>query len=71
LQKLVNEINIEIRVAHYPPYCSKYNPIEHRMFPHITQVCKGVVFKSVELVKELIEKAKTNAEYERKKRKEG
>ena len=24
LQKLVNEIGIEIRIAHYPPYCSKY-----------------------------------------------
>ncbi len=60
LQKLVNEINVEIRVAHYPPYCSKYNPIEHRMFPHLTRVCKGVVFKNVELVKELIEKAKTS-----------
>ena len=60
LQKLVNEINIEIRIAHYPPYCSKYNPIEHRMFPHVTQSCKGIVFKSVELVKELIEKAKTS-----------
>jgi len=60
LQKLVNEINKEVRVAHYPPYCSKYNPIEHRMFPHITRVCKGVVFESVKLVKELIEKAKTS-----------
>lgn len=60
LQKLVNEINMEIRIAHYPPYCSKYNPIEHRMFPHITQACKGVVFKSVDLVKKLIEKAKTS-----------
>lgn len=60
LQKLVNEINMEIRIAHYPPYCSKYNPIEHRMFPHITRACKGVVFKSVELVKELIGKAKTS-----------
>ena len=27
LQKLVNEIGIEIRMAHYPPYTSKYNPI--------------------------------------------
>ena len=25
LQKLVNEIGIEIRIAHYPPYTSKYN----------------------------------------------
>ena len=59
LQKLVNEINMEIRIAHYPPYCSKYNPIEHRMFPHITRVCKGVVFESVDFVKELIGKTKT------------
>jgi hypothetical protein len=36
LQKLVNEIGIEIRIAHYPPYTSKYNPIEHRLFPHVT-----------------------------------
>lgn len=64
LQKLVNEINMEIRIAHYPPYCSKYNPIEHRMFSHITRACKGVVFKSVELVKELIEKAKTSKGFE-------
>ena len=60
LQKLVNKINVEIEVAHYPPYCSKYNPIEHKMFPHITRVCKGVVFKSVELVRELIGRAKTS-----------
>ena len=33
LQALVNEIGIEIRVAHYPPYCSKFNTIEHRLFP--------------------------------------
>lgn len=39
LQKLSNEIGIEIRIAHYPPYTSKYNPIEHRLFPHITRAC--------------------------------
>jgi len=55
LQKLVNDIGIEIRIAHYPPYNSKYNPIEHRLFPHVTRACQGVVLKSVELVKELME----------------
>ena len=44
LQKLVDKINIEIRVAHYPPYASKYNPIEHRLFPHLTRACQGVIF---------------------------
>ena len=59
MQKLVDEIGVEIRVAHYPPYTSKYNPIEHKLFPHVTRACQGVVFKSVEIVKSLIEKTKT------------
>lgn len=58
LQALADEIGIEIRVAHYPPYCSKYNPIEHRLFPHVTRACQGVIFTSMDLVKELM--AKTN-----------
>jgi rRNA-processing protein FCF1 len=60
LAKLVKEIGIEIRIAHYPPYNSKYNPIEHLLFPHVTRACQGVIFKSVELVKELMEKTKTS-----------
>lgn len=60
LQELADEIGVEIRIAHYPPYCSKYNPIEHRLFPHVTRACQGVVFTSVELVKELIEKTHTS-----------
>ena len=60
LQRLVDRLGIEIRVAHYPPYCSKYNPIEHRLFPHLSRACQGVTFESVELVKELMEKAGTS-----------
>jgi hypothetical protein len=60
LQRLVDRIGIEIRVAHYPPYASKYNPIEHRLFPHLTRACQGVIFHTVELVKGLMEKAKTS-----------
>ena len=59
LEKVAQEIGIEIRVAHYPSYTSKYNPIEHRLFPHLTRACQGVVFSSVELVKELMSKATT------------
>lgn len=61
LQQLVDEIGIEIRIAHYPPYTSKYNPIEHRLFPHVTRVCQGVLFKSVELVKQLMERTRTQS----------
>ncbi len=60
LQKLADRLGLEVRVAHYPPYCSKYNPIEHRLFPHVTRACQGVVFHTVELVKSLIEKTKTS-----------
>ena len=59
LQDLADEIGVEIRIAHYPPYCSKYNPIEHRFFPHVTRACQGVIFTSVELVKQLMEKTHT------------
>jgi len=59
LQRLANEIGIEIRVAHYPAYCSKYNPIEHRLFPHVTRACQGVVFTNIERVKKLIARTKT------------
>ena len=60
LQQLVDEIGIDIRIAHYPPYTSKYNPVEHRLFPHITRACQGVIFTSIELVKALIEKTRTS-----------
>jgi hypothetical protein len=59
LEKLAGRLGVEIRVAHYPPYCSKYNPIEHRLFPHMTRACQGVIFDSVATVKRLMEKTRT------------
>ena len=59
LQNLVDEIGIEIRLAHFPPYTSKWNPVEHRVFPHITRSLKSVILKSYEFVKELIENTTT------------
>lgn len=50
LQQLVNAIGVEIRVAHYPPHCSKYNPIEHRLFPHITRAWSGLIFRTLDIV---------------------
>ena len=61
LQRLSNTINLKVRVAHYPPYCSKWNPIEHRLFPHVTRAMEGVVFESYEIVEQLIKKSKTES----------
>ena len=59
LQEFVNQSGLEVRVAHYPPYTSKYNPIEHRLFCHVTRACQGVLFTSMDLVKRLMEKTQT------------
>jgi hypothetical protein len=58
--KLAIQLGIDIRIAHYPPYCSKHNPIEHRLFAHVTRACQGVVFHSIAIAKKFMEKAKTN-----------
>jgi len=59
LQKLTNKIWIPIRVAHYPPYTSKYNPIEHKLFCHVSRACEWVVFTSIEVVKTFMKNTKT------------
>ncbi len=59
VQALADEIGVEIRIAHYPPYTSKWNPIEHRVFPHMTRSLQGVILTSHQLTKELIEKTTT------------
>ncbi len=60
LQQLASELGIELRMAHYPPYASKWNPVEHRVFPYITKALKGVILTGHEQVKTLIERAKTS-----------
>lgn len=59
LQKLANRSQLEVRVAHYPPYTSKYNPIEHRLFPHVTRACAGVSFTDVTTAVQLMRKTRT------------
>jgi hypothetical protein len=59
LQRLVDELRIEIRVAHYPSYCSKYNPIERRFFPHVGRACQGLLFDTLDTVVRLMRKAAT------------
>lgn len=61
LQALADEIGIEVRIAHYPPHTSKWNPIEHRLFPHITRSLQGMVLTTHQLAKELIEKTTTKS----------
>ena len=59
LQQVADRIGLEIRVAHYPSYCSKYNPIERRFFPHLSRVCTGMLFDALDTVVGLMKKATT------------
>jgi len=60
LQKLVDDIGIELRMAHYPPYTSKYNPIEHRLFCHVTRAWEGIVFINIDVVNSATHKTSTS-----------
>ncbi len=60
LERLSDSIGLPIRVAHYPPYCSKYNPIERRFFPHLGRACSGMLFDTIETVVNLMRRAATS-----------
>jgi hypothetical protein len=59
LQRLANELNLRIRVSHFPPGTSKWNKIEHRLFCHITQNWRGKPLRTFETVVQLIGATRT------------
>jgi len=59
LERVADRTDLAIRVAHYPPGCSKYNPIEHRLFPHVSRKLQGLFLSSVEMVRDLVRQATT------------
>ena len=54
LQRLADELGLEIQVCHFPPGTSKWNKIEHRMFCHITNNWRGRPLLSRQVVVQLI-----------------
>ncbi|MEM1224040.1 MAG: hypothetical protein AAGH40_14925 [Verrucomicrobiota bacterium] len=61
LLKLATRIRLKIRVAHYPPYCSKWNPIEHRLFPHVQRSIQGIYLDSAETMQKSINQRATTS----------
>jgi transposase len=59
VQKLANELNLEITVCHFPPGTSKWNKIEHSLFCHISMNWKGIPLEDYETVVQLIGAVKT------------
>ena len=48
LMGLANKLGIRLLIVHYPPYCSKFNPIEHRLFSQITRSWNGAPLMSLQ-----------------------
>jgi hypothetical protein len=60
LSYLASDLRRDIRVAHYPPGCSKYNPIEHRLFCHVTRALQGVALKTIHVAQRFISRTATS-----------
>lgn len=58
---LATRLRRGIEVAHYPPGCSKYNPIEHRLFCHVSRSLQSVVLRSIEVARDLIARTTTTS----------
>ena len=61
LQTLTKSIGITITIVHYPPYCSKYNPIERMLFSQIHRTMDNTLLVSLEQMKTIIETTTTSA----------
>jgi len=59
LQKLANELGLQITIRHFPPGTSKWNKIEHRLFSYISKNWRGKPLISRETVVNLISNTKT------------
>lgn len=58
--KLADLCNLIVTVAHYPPGASKWNPIEHRLFSHISRSWAGIPLTSFERLLEGIRRTTTD-----------
>lgn len=56
-----NRFSLEVKVCHYPPGSSKWNPIEHRMFSFISGNWAGQPLLNYETVLKFIRTTKTSA----------
>ncbi len=59
LQEWAKKIGKRLVICHYPPYCSKYNPIERRLFAQVHRTIAKTLLTDLEQVKRLMEKTVT------------
>jgi hypothetical protein len=57
--ELAQRLGVRVRIAHYPPYTSKWNPIEHRLFSQVERAWSGVMLDSPETALRQVENIQT------------
>jgi hypothetical protein len=60
-EQMADRLGVEVTVCHYPRGCSKYNPIEHRLFSFISLNWAGKPLRSFEAMLGLIRATTTKA----------
>ena len=61
LQKLADQLKLNIHVSHFPPGTSKWNSIEHKMFSFISINWRGRPLTTYNVVVNLISNTKTES----------
>jgi hypothetical protein len=59
LVALSERLGLPLRIAHYPPYTSKWHPIEHRLFSHVEHALRGVLLDSPDTALKAIQRTRT------------
>lgn len=59
LLTLSERLGLRLRIAHYPPYTSKWHPIEHRLFSQVEGALRGIIPDSIETVRAAIQRTTT------------
>jgi hypothetical protein len=49
-EKLCDECGLAVTVCHYPTGCSKWNPIEHRLFSYVSKNWEGKPLRTLEVM---------------------
>jgi hypothetical protein len=48
--KLCNTLGLIVTVSHYPPGCSKWNPVEYKLFSHISMNWSGQPLRNLDVM---------------------
>jgi hypothetical protein len=61
LLELSQRLGLRLHIAHYPPYTSKWHPIEHQLFSQVERALQGLIPDSFETILKAIQRTTTQS----------